>query len=165
MGRILKLLVTVFAAFIAVSLAACGSSSAPRSTATGSTSSSSEADDTNTPTRAASAACGDKTTPRAAVSAKLPAGFPTVAGWAATQAVSQGKTLVLRGAVKGDSDEIVEVRDAAVARLTAAGYRRTAGDEEPGFEADADFTGPHSGNINVRALCRDNLVVTYSFAQ
>jgi len=95
----------------------------------------------------------------------LPSGVPTVAGWRATETVRQGKTLVLRGALGGDPPDIVGVRDAAIGKLTAVGYVRTGGDEEPGFEAEADFTGLHSGSLNVRALCRDYLVVTYTFEQ
>ena len=158
----------VCAAFVALTLASCGSNSAPQSGGrTGSLPSTGAASaDTDLPsTGAASAACGKKITPDAAATRMLPSGFPTVAGWSATEAVRQGKTLVLRGAVGGDPPDIVDVRDAAIAKLTAVGYVRTGGDQEPGFEADADFTGSHPGNINVRALCRDYLVVTYTFEQ
>ena len=181
----------VCAAFVALTLASCGSNSAPQSGGrTGSLSISGASADTDLPstgaasadtdlpstgaasadtdlpsTGAASAACGDKIAPDRAAARMLPSGFPTVAGWSATEAVRQGKTLVLRGAVGGDPPDIVDIRDAAVAKLTAVGYVRTGGDQEPGFEADADFTGSHPGNINVRALCRDYLVVTYTFEQ
>jgi hypothetical protein len=165
---------------VALTLAACSSNSDPQGgRRTGSLPSTGAASadtdlpstgaasaDTDLPsTGAASAACGDKITPDAAAARILPSGFPTVAGWSATEAVRQGKTLVLRGAVGGDPPDIVDVRDAAIAKLTAVGYVRTGGDQEPGFEADADFTGSYPGNINVRALCRDYLVVTYTFAQ
>jgi hypothetical protein len=158
----------VCAALVVLTLASCGSSnSAPQGGGTtGSLSTSGASADTDLPsTGAASAACGDKITPDAAAARMLPSGFPTVAGWSATEAIRQGKTLVLRGAVGGDSPGIVDVRDAAIAKLTAVGYVRAGGDEEPGFEADADFTGSHPGNVNVRALCRDYLVVTYAFEQ
>jgi hypothetical protein len=156
----------VCAAFIALTLAACGSNSAPQGGSTRSLSTSGASADIDLPsTGAASVACGDKITPDAAAARMLPSGFPTVAGWSGTEAVRQGKTLVLRGAVGGDPPDIVNLRDAAIAKLTAVGYVRTGGDEEPGFEADADFTGSHPGNINVRALCRDYLVVTYTFEQ
>lgn len=162
----MNLRVALCAAFVALTLAACGSSAAPRAPGTGSSSTSGTVADTDVPaTGAASIACGDKITPHPAAAQKLPSGFPTVGGWAATEAVSQGKMLVLRGAVRGDPRDIVHVRDTAVGKLTAAGYLRTGRDEEPGFEADADFNGPHPGNINVRALCRDYLVVTYTFDQ
>jgi hypothetical protein len=167
------------AAFVVLTLASCGSNSAPQGGGTtGSLSTSGGSADTDLPstsaasadtdlpsTGAASAACGDKITSDAAAARMLPSSFPTVAGWSATEAVRQGKTLVLRGAVGGDPPDIVDVRDAVIAKLTAVGYARTGGDEEPGFEADADFTGSHPGNVNVRALCRDYLVVTYTFEQ
>ena len=152
---------------VAMTLAACGSNSASQGGGrTGSLSTSGESADTDLPsTGAASAACGDKITPDTAAARMLPSGVPTVAGWRATETVRQGKTLVLRGALGGDPPDIVGVRDAAIGKLTAVGYVRTGGDEEPGFEAEADFTGLHSGSLNVRALCRDYLVVTYTFEQ
>jgi hypothetical protein len=162
----LNLRVTLSAAFLAMGLAACHSSSAPPAAGPTAPSTPNSTTDSDMPsTGAASMACGDKTSANPAVAQKVPPGFPTVAGWVGTDALTQGRTVVLRGAVKGDPDEIVQARDAAVGKLTAAGYARTGGDEEPGFEADADFTGPHSGNINVRALCRDYLVVTYTLAE
>jgi hypothetical protein len=88
-----------------------------------------------------------------------------VNGWAATESLTQGRTLALRGAVRGGLEEIVVVRDAALRKIIASGYTKTGSDQEPGFEADADFNGPHPGNINVKALCRDYLVVTYTFEQ
>jgi hypothetical protein len=163
----MKLRVTFCGAVMVLGLTACGSDSAPPAAGSTSATSIAEADtDTDMPSAgAASAACGDKTIPRPAAAGKLPAGFPIVPGWAGTETVTQGKTLVVRGVVRGDPDEIVEVRDAAVQKLTPRGYSRTGGDHEPAFEADVDFTGPHSGNINVRALCQGYLVVTYTFEQ
>lgn len=158
----------VYAAFAVLTLASCGSNSAAQGggrTGSSPSTGAASADNDLPSTGAASAACGDKITPDAAAARLLPSGFPTVAGWSATEAVRQGKTLVLRGAVGGDPPDIVNVRDAAIAKLTAGGYVRTGGDQEPGFEADADFTGSHPGNINIRALCRDYLVVTYTFEQ
>jgi hypothetical protein len=120
-------------------------------------------EDSDAPAESASAAdCGTRTTPHPQLAARLPAGFPTVAGWSATEVVSQGQTRAVRGVVAGAAKNIAAVRDAAVARIIAAGYSRTGSDQEPGFEADADFNGPHQGNINVRALCRGFLVLTYT---
>lgn len=109
--------------------------------------------------------CGEQTTLHADVQKKLPAGFPAPDGWVANQALTQGKTLVLRGAVPGDPPDIVSVRDAALKKLTSGGYTVTGSDQEPGSEADADFSGPHPGNINVKALCRNYLVVSLTFEQ
>jgi hypothetical protein len=166
--------VTLPAVIVAVILTGCGSDSAPRQAVTvgtstsksTSTSTSGAVTDTGAASAgAASVACGDKITPHPAVAQRLPNGFPTIDGWTATAAVTQGKTLALRGAVRGGPDDIIDVRDAALKKLTASGYTRAGSDQEPGFEADADFSGPHPGNINVKALCRDNLVVTYTFEQ
>jgi hypothetical protein len=55
------------------------------------------------------------------------------------------------------------VRDAAFSKILAAGYVKTGSDQEIGFEADGDFTGPHDGNINVKTLCKNYLVLTYTF--
>ena len=108
--------------------------------------------------------CGTKTAAHPAVASKLPKGFPVVTGWTPTQSVTQGKTVAVRGVVKGTPDRIVQVRDEAFAKITKAGYTKTGSDEEPGFEADGDFT-PRGGNINVKTLCQNYLVVTYTFSQ
>jgi hypothetical protein len=153
--------------FAALTLAGCGGGSGPGSPTTkvASTPTGVPTDSAHSTAGAASAACGDEITPHPGVARKLPNGFPTVTGWAATQAVMQGKTVALRGAVRGSPDDIVRVRDAAIHKITAAGYTEAGSDQEPGFEADADFDGPHAGNINVKALCRDYLVVIYTFEQ
>jgi hypothetical protein len=154
------------ATIAALILTSCGSGSAPRPADTAGTATSGSVTDTDAPSAGpASAACGDEITPRPGVAQKIPSGVPIIDGWAATAAITQGKTLALRGAVKGGPDDIIDVRDAAIKKLTASGFGKAGSDGEPGFEADADFTGPHAGSINVKALCRDYLVVTYTFEQ
>jgi hypothetical protein len=111
------------------------------------------------------APCGNQITPDPAAVRRVPRRFPTLAGWTATGAVTQGTTVALRGAIRGEPRDIVDVRDTAVHRLVTQGYVKTGGDEEPGFEADADFSGPHQGNINVRAACQHYLVVTYTLRE
>jgi hypothetical protein len=148
-------------------LAGCGSSEARDPASAGGSasaaSSTTAGEDTDAPAESASAAaCGAKTTARPQLGAQLPAGFATVAGWTPSELVSQGKTRAVRGFLRGDADDIAAVRDAAVARIVAAGYLKTGSDQEPGFEADADFTGPHQGNINVRSLCQGFLLLTYT---
>jgi hypothetical protein len=127
----------------------------------------SSASETGAPqeTGAASEPCGTKSALNQKAASQVPKGFVTVAGWTAISAATQGKTLVLKGAVPGDPHDIVSERDKAFTAITAAGYTKSGGDDEPGAEADGDFTGPQSGNINVRALCQDHLVVTYTFNQ
>jgi hypothetical protein len=163
-------------AVLALALAACGSASSSSSSAGSSTVSGISASSSASPTTsesdtdapadgASSAACGEKTSPHPKLALQLPTGFPTVTGWTSTQAVTQGRTHAIRGSLRGDAGDIVAVRDAAVARIVAAGYIKTGSDQEPGSEADADFRGPHEGNINVRVLCRDYLVLTYTIEQ
>jgi hypothetical protein len=157
---------TVFGVFLAVTVAACGGSAGPRLRTTVGPSTSEAVPSGSAPSAgAASVACGDEVRPHPVAAQRLPTGFPTVTGWAATQAVTQGKTVALRGAVRGSPDDIVHVRDEALKKITASGYTKAGSDQEPGFEADADFSGPHPGNINVKPLCRDYLVVTYTFEQ
>lgn len=107
--------------------------------------------------------CGALIAPNAEAAAKLPAGFPTVAGFVATYTVTQGKTVLVRGAVAGRPSDIVAERDRGLATIRAQGYQVTGSDQEPGFEADGDFTGPHPGDINVKTLCKHYLEVNYSF--
>ncbi len=111
----------------------------------------------------AAAGCGARTTPNAAVAGKPPKGFPVVTGWTPTTSVTQGSTVAVRGVVRGVPSAIVLIRDGAFAKVIKAGYRKTGSDQEPGFEADGDFQGPHMGNINVKTLCKGYLVVTYTF--
>lgn len=109
--------------------------------------------------------CGARTVTNAAAAGSLPKGFPVVAGWQASTTVTQGKTVAVAGFVTGTPTAIIVVRDEAFTKIIAAGYTKTGSDEEPGFEADGDFTGPVAGNINVKTLCQSNLVVTYTFNQ
>ena len=111
----------------------------------------------------ASMACGTLTKPDPAALTKLPSGFPTVAGFTPIFTATQGSTVLVRGAVPGAPAQIPSVRDAGFVKIQAKGYTVTGHDQEVGFEADGDFTGPHPGNINVKTLCRGYLVVTYTF--
>ena len=96
--------------------------------------------------------------------ATRPAGFPTVAGFIPIFSATEGSSTLIRGAVPGVPSQIPVVRDTGFAKIQAKGYTVTGHDQEPGFEADGDFTGPHPGNINVKTLCSHYLVVTYTFS-
>ena len=109
--------------------------------------------------------CGAKTVLNAAAASALPKAFPVVTGWQASSTVTQGKTVAVSGFVTGAPAAITVVRDEAFTKIIAAGYTKTGSDEEPGFEADGDFTGPVAGNLNVKTLCQGNLLVTYTFNQ
>ena len=112
---------------------------------------------------AASAPCGNLTSPDPRAAAPLPKGFPVLPGWVAVSQVVQGKTTAVRGVVTGLPSAITADRDAVFTQIKAAGYTVTGSDQEPGIEADGDFGGPHPGNINVKLLCQDHLLVTYTF--
>jgi hypothetical protein len=108
------------------------------------------------------AACEGRTAPHPERARQLPPGFPTVAGWTATEVASQGQTRAVRGVLRGEATDLVRVRDTAARQITSAGYTKTGSDEEPGFEAEAEFEGPREVNINVKPLCRGYLVLTYT---
>jgi hypothetical protein len=157
------------AAVLALTLAACGGAGAPES-APGSGRSSSagsaaETDATSTSASTSSPACAGQTAPHPELARQLPAGFPTVAGWTATQVQTQGQTRAVQGVLRGEVAELVRIRDTAADRIAAAGYTRTGSDEEPGFEAEAELEGPHEVSIKVKPLCRGYLALTYTVRQ
>jgi hypothetical protein len=150
----------------AVVLSGCAGGSGPGQTGTVRAPSSPMVADTDSPsTGGATALCGNAITPQAGAASLLPKGFPILDGWAATHAVTQGKTLAVSGAILGRPEGIVGLRDRVLKRLTDSGYTRTGADQEPGYEAEAEFAGAHPGSVQVKPLCRDHLVVTYTFEQ
>ena len=151
---------SVLAPLLGITLlsAGCSSSSVPQPAAP--VSAPTSADDTDA-APASGAAC-DRPTPHPELAARLPAGFPTAAGWQPTELVTQGATQVVRGVLPGEPADLPEVRDRAADRLTGAGYRQTGSDAEAGFEAEADLSGPYQVNISVRPLCRGYLQLSYS---
>lgn len=168
----MKLPVMVATAVLALSLPACASTTnngggarSGSATAASASASALETDTDGPSAGAASAPCGAAAMPDPKAARQLPAGFPTVTGWRATEVVTQGRTHAIHGSVPAELGEIVAMRDAAVAAIGAAGYVKTGSDQEPGFEADADFDGPHRGNLRVRALCSGYLDVIYTIEQ
>ena len=153
-------------------MAACSNSSTPAAapSAAASTAAATTAAPTATPkypdqpnAAAATAPCDGKITSDPAVAAKLPKGFPVLTGWTGTSSVTQGKTTAIHGVVKATPAQISTLRDTVFTQIKNAGYKVTGSDQEPGFEADGDFSGPNPGNINVKLLCQDYLLVTYTF--
>lgn len=114
---------------------------------------------------AAESECGQKTTGRPELLRQLPAGFPTVTGWQPIEVVNQGQTRAVSGALRGEVADLVTVRDNAADEIVTEGYTQTGSDEEVGYEAEAEFEGPHEVSIKVRPLCRDHLVLTYTVRQ
>jgi hypothetical protein len=98
----------------------------------------------------------DKTTVTA-----LPLGLPLTDGEEIIDIASQGRTTVAFASAPGGRDDIVEVRDKVLADLKAAGYTVDGTDQEPGYEAEAQISGPHEGTLKVSPLCTGLLEVRY----
>jgi hypothetical protein len=114
---------------------------------------------------AAEAACGQQTAPRPDLARQLPTGLPTVTGWQPVTVATQGRTREVSGVLRGEVADLVTVRDNAADELVNSGYEQTGSDEEVGYEAEAEFEGPHEVRIKVKPLCRDYLVLTYTVRQ
>lgn len=99
--------------------------------------------------------CG--TLPTADPAATLPSGFPAPQQ-VLFDAATQGKASIVFGLV--DDGDFVRVRDDLVDRLKAAGYTIEGTDQES-VEAEAQFSGPHSGTIKVEPLCEGRVKVRY----
>lgn len=108
----------------------------------------------------ATVACGDDAAP-AAGSADLPFDLPLSEGEAVLRTATQGATTVAFASLEGGRDDIVETRDAVLRDLEAVGYRVTGTDQEPGYEAEAQLAGPHTGTLRVKPLCEGLLEVRY----
>ncbi len=107
-------------------------------------------------------ACDGKDQPVPAAPTALPFGLPATDGEVVLNVTSQGSTTVAFARVDGGRDRIVEVRDDVLADLTAAGYTVVGTDQEPGYEAEAEVTGPREGTIKVSPLCSGLLEVRYA---
>lgn len=100
---------------------------------------------------------------RPTLGASLPAGFALPDGQKLLKVQTTGKTSVVFASLDGGRNELVDVRDAIVAELERAGYRKTGSDQEPTFEADATVSKAGADDtINVRPLCSGRLVVRYT---
>ena len=104
----------------------------------------------------ASDSCG--TLPTADAAAKLPDGFPSLSDQVLYEPSTQGSTSVVFGRV--DESDFVEVRDELVDKLKSAGYKIDGTDQES-VEAEAEFSGPHTGTIKVQPLCKGNVSIRY----
>lgn len=92
--------------------------------------------------------------PSADARAVLPPDVPAPAGQVLFRTASQGKTVVVFGRLPGT--DVVAVRDQVVTDLRAARYTIESTDQEA-VEAEAFFSGPHTGTLRVRRLCADQL--------
>jgi hypothetical protein len=66
---------------------------------------------------------------------------------------SQGKTRFWFAAIDGSPDQLVSLRDAYNTTLTGKGYTIKGHDQEPGAEAETEFSGPHDGTTQFIPLC------------
>jgi len=73
-----------------------------------------------------------------------------------------GKTERFFAAIDGETADLVAVRDAAAAALTANGYKLLATDQEDGIEAEAHLSGKHTVDLQVINLCEGKLRVRYT---
>lgn len=99
---------------------------------------------------AAKAAC--PSTISQSASTPLPADVPSPGG-TVYEYNSQGKTQFWFAAVDGTPDQLVSLRDAYNTTLTGKGYKIEGHDQEPGAEAEAEFSGVHEGTTQFIPLC------------
>jgi hypothetical protein len=130
-----RLAVLAVAIPLAVGLAACGESDKP----------------------AAGAACPSNLSNT--VSTQLPSDLPAPTGGTAYDYSNQGKTQVWFYAINGTADQLVSLRDSYNSQLTGKGYKIDGNDQEPGTEAEGQFSGPHVGTSNFRLLCAGKVVL------
>ena len=87
-------------------------------------------------------------------STQLPIDVPAPSGSATAYDYSnQGKTQVWFFALNGSPDDLASLRDAYDTQLTGKGYKIEGTDQEEGAEAESEFSGPHEGTTNFKALC------------
>ena len=109
-------------------------------------------------------ACGDLASPEAGVPASLPLGLPLPPRAEILRVTSQGATQVAFVDVPGDRDDLVAVRDEVLRELQGVGYETVDTDQEPGYEAEAEVTGPHEGTVKVTPLCEGLIEVRYAIS-
>ncbi|MCW2607907.1 MAG: hypothetical protein JWO60_2600 [Frankiales bacterium] len=97
--------------------------------------------------------------------ADLPLALPAPEGGTLTKVAEQGSTQIAFVKVPGDRDDLVRVRDAVLEDLTGSGYEVVGKDQEPGYEAEAEVSGPHDGTVKVTPLCEGQLQVRYAVSE
>lgn len=94
-----------------------------------------------------------------ATAAPVPTDLPTPDGATVFDHLTQGKTGIWQLALPGGPSDLVRLRDAYDDALRAHGYGIDHTDQEPGAEAESEFTGPHDGTTNFRPLCSGRVVL------
>lgn len=174
----MKLSVPMATTFLGLALAGCGGDGDPASEAASGISSiasspsasaslsAGPAESESESSGTAEAACNQQqTASRPELIRQLPADFPTITGWQPTQVTNQGQTRAVSGVLRGEVGDLVTVRDNAADELVTEGYTQAGSDQEVGYEAEAEFTGPQEVSIKVKPLCRDYLALTYTVRQ
>ncbi len=102
-------------------------------------------------------ACGTLDTPQS--SASVPTGLTLPDGVKLLNIQTQGKTTLVLTSTEGQRQDVVDVRDRVAEQLAAQGWTKKGTDQEPGYEAEAQFEGKVDGSLRVRPLCQDRLEV------
>lgn len=100
-------------------------------------------------------ACTADVAPTADPAAQPPIDLPTPSGVTFFDVETQGATKAYFGKVSGDT--VTETRDAIATQLQHAGYTIKGTDQEDDAEAEAEFSGPHDGRLQVIHLCEGTL--------
>lgn len=103
----------------------------------------------------AARACTGGVAPAADPAAKPPADLPAPTDAVFYDIATQGATTAYFAKVAGET--VTETRDGIDAQLTDAGYTITGTDQEDDAEAEAEFSGPHDGRLQVIHLCKGTL--------
>lgn len=109
-------------------------------------------------------ACGSLTTPVAGVA--LPStlsGFTLPGDQTLLEVDTQGKTVVVYTITPGSRDDLVSLRDKVVTQMDGLGYKASATDQEPTYEAEGQFTGGLNGTIQVQPQCEGFDRIRYKF--
>jgi len=104
------------------------------------------------------------TTPQAGVA--LPSslkGFSLPSDQTLLEVDSQGKTIVVYTIVKGSRADLVSLRDKVVTQMNGLGFKASATDQEPTYEAEGQFTGTLAGTIQVQPQCEGYDRIRYKF--
>jgi len=143
MPVVLPRLAALTALLPVLALAACGGSSGK------------EKDEETEGSGDANRACTAEIAPPADPAATPPANVPMPSGAVFYDVATQGATKVYFAKVTGDT--VTETRDAIDSQLQNAGYTIKSTDQEDDVEAEADFSGPHDGRLQVKHLCEGTL--------
>jgi hypothetical protein len=94
---------------------------------------------------------------------KLPKDVPLVADARVYESQGPfGKTVRYFAVTGGGPEDLPKTRDAVAEKLSQAGYKVLAKDQEEGAEAEAHLSGKHTVDIQVINLCEGKLRIRYT---